>query len=83
MDKPAVLGTAIAKIFLALQALPKESIFVRATTNLFPTSSISRRPQILSTHTRVGERLQNILRRYTGIGLQIEELQALFFFRWL
>jgi heat shock protein HtpX len=60
MNKPAVLGTAIAKIFLALQALPKESILVRATTNLFATSSISRRPQILSTHPRVGERLQNI-----------------------
>lgn len=62
LQKPAALGSALAKICIALQALPKEGVLVRMTSNLFVTSSILHRPQLLAAHPRIDQRLRNISR---------------------
>jgi Zn-dependent protease with chaperone function len=60
LKEPTILGVALAKIFSALQNFPKESMLVSATSNLFITSSIARKPKLLAAHPSVSERLTKI-----------------------
>jgi len=60
LEKPFALQNALAKICAALVKLPKEPLQVRMTANLFVTSSILRRPQILAVHPNLDQRFRNI-----------------------
>jgi len=60
LEKPSLLGNAIAKIREVIQTLPKESKAVSLSSNLLVTSSITHRLGILSTHPRLDKRLRNI-----------------------
>jgi heat shock protein HtpX len=60
LEKPSLLGNAIAKICKVIQTLPKESKVVSFSSNLLVTSSITHRLGILSTHPRLDKRLRNI-----------------------
>ncbi len=72
LEKPFVLGNALAKICGVLQTLPKEGMWASVTSNMLVTSSIVHRPQILAAHPRVDHRLKNISmsasRRHSGSG---------------
>jgi Zn-dependent protease with chaperone function len=60
IEKPSVLGDALAKICRAIEAQPKEGFKASLSANLFATSSILHRVSILSTHPRLDKRLRNI-----------------------
>jgi heat shock protein HtpX len=60
LDKPSTLSNALTKICNALKVLPEESIFTKASANLFVTSSILYRSDIFATHPCIGVRLHNI-----------------------
>jgi Zn-dependent protease with chaperone function len=72
LEKPFVLGNALAKICGVLKTLPKEGMWATVTSNMLVTSSIVHRPQILAAHPRVDHRLKNISmsasRRHSGSG---------------
>jgi heat shock protein HtpX len=60
MEKPAVLGNALAKICQAIQNLPKETMMTSLSSNLLVSSSVLHRAGILSTHPRLDKRLRSI-----------------------
>jgi hypothetical protein len=63
LEKPTVLGDALAKICRTIQSLPKESVLVNFSSNLLVASSVLHRVGILSTHPRLDTRLRNISAR--------------------
>jgi heat shock protein HtpX len=60
LEKPSLLGNALAKIYKAIQTLPKESMLVSLSSNFLVTSSVRHRLGILSTHPQLDKRLRNI-----------------------
>lgn len=60
LEKPEVLGDALAKISKIVQNLPKESVRTGFSSSLLISSSVLRRVGILSTHPRLDKRLRNI-----------------------
>lgn len=60
LKAPGGLAKALAKTCEALQAFPKQGRAVRLTSSLFLVSPITRRPEILATHPRVNQRIDNI-----------------------
>ena len=62
LRKPSVLAAALAKTSKALQDFPKQGLAVRVASGLFLVSPIARRPEILATHPRVNQRINNIAR---------------------
>jgi heat shock protein HtpX len=62
LDQPRLLARALSKTYKALQGFPKEDLLVRVTSGLFLVSPIARRPEILATHPKVNQRIDNIAR---------------------
>jgi len=62
LEQPRILVRALSKTYKALQGFPKEDLLVRLTSGLFLVSPIARRPEILATHPRVNQRIDNIAR---------------------
>jgi heat shock protein HtpX len=60
LEQPNALVTALAKTYKAMQAFPKQGLLVRLTSSLFLVSPIAQRPEILATHPRVNQRINNI-----------------------
>ncbi len=65
LGQPGMLARALSKTYKALQSFPKEDLTVRLTSGLFLVSPIARRPEILATHPRVNQRIDNIARLTT------------------
>ena len=65
LDQPKLLARALSKTYKALRGFPKEDLLVRLTSGLFLVSPIARRPEILATHPRVNQRIDNIARLTT------------------
>jgi heat shock protein HtpX len=62
LEQPRTLARALSKTYKALRGFPKEDLLVRLTSGLFLVSPIARRPEILATHPRVNQRIDNIAR---------------------
>ncbi|HEY4675369.1 MAG TPA: M48 family metalloprotease [Candidatus Bathyarchaeia archaeon] len=62
LKQPMLLSKALAKLYAALRAFPRESRLASLTSNLLLVSPITRRPEILATHPRVSQRVRNIAR---------------------
>jgi heat shock protein HtpX len=62
LRKPGVLAAALEKTCKALQEFPKQGFGTRLASGLFLVSPIARRPEILATHPRVNQRIDNIAR---------------------
>jgi Zn-dependent protease with chaperone function len=62
LRKPSVLSAALEKTCKALQGFPKQGVVTRLASGLFLVSPIARRPEILATHPRVNQRIDNIAR---------------------
>jgi heat shock protein HtpX len=60
LKNPNALVCALVKINQVFKSLPKERVSIRLTTNLLVTSSLLRRPNLLSSHPQVNQRLRNI-----------------------
>jgi Zn-dependent protease with chaperone function len=71
LKNPNALVSALVKINQVFKSLPKERFSIRLTTNLLVTSSLLRRPTILSSHPQINQRLRNI----TSISPQIPKAQ--------
>ena len=62
LAQPGILAKALSKTYDALRRFPREDLLVRVTSGLFLVSPIARRPEILATHPRVSQRIDNIAR---------------------
>jgi heat shock protein HtpX len=62
LGQPGTLARALSKTYKALRSFPKEDLTIRVTSGLFLVSPIARRPEILATHPRVNQRIDNIAR---------------------
>jgi heat shock protein HtpX len=60
LEKTDTLAAALSKICRTIQTLPKESLLLSLSLNLFAVSSVLHRLEILSTHPRLDRRLRNI-----------------------
>jgi heat shock protein HtpX len=65
LGQPGMLARALSKTYKALRSFPEEDLTVRLTSGLFLVSPIARRPEILATHPRVNQRIDNIARLAT------------------
>ena len=65
LGQPGTLARALSKTYRALRSFPKEDLKIRLTSGLFLVSPIARRPEILATHPRVNQRIDNIARLTT------------------
>jgi hypothetical protein len=65
LEQPGILARALSKTYKALRSFPKEDLTVRLTSGLFLVSPIARRPEILATHPRMTQRIENIARLTT------------------
>jgi heat shock protein HtpX len=65
LEQPGILARALSKTYEVLRSFPKEDLTVRLTSSLFLVSPIARRPEILATHPRVNQRIENITKMAT------------------